>query len=118
MSLTKKDLQLIREVLKPDFLAINEKFEVVDKRFNEVDKRFDKVDKHFDEVDIHFERVESRLDKVESRLTGVEGKVDSIENTLTAAFREIVNDIYDLHPSKEEFNHLDDRVSLLEQKIH
>lgn len=90
MALTKKDLQLIRETLKPDFDTIQKKFEEVDYRFDNVDKRFDRL----------------------------EGGMTGMENTLTAAFREIVNDMYDLHPSKEEFNHLDGRVTVIEQKIH
>lgn len=83
MSLTKKDLQLIREVLRPDFEYIQKKFEEVDKRF----------------------------DKLEHRMT-------DMEHTLTAAFKEIVNDMYDLSPSRDEFNNLERRVTHLEQKIH
>ncbi len=83
MALTEKDLESIKDVLRPEF--------------DHIDKRFDSV---------------------ESRLENLEDHVDGLERTLTAAFREIVNDMYDLHSSKEEFNKLEGRVTRIEQKMH
>lgn len=97
MALTLQDVKLIKEALQPEFDRINIRLDKLEQRMN---------------------RLELRMDKIERRMDLLEVKVNMLESTLTAAFREIVNDMYDLHPSKDEFNLLEGRVTIIEHKIN
>lgn len=90
MSLTRKDIELIQDALKPEF----------------------------DRIHSRLDSLEKRMDSLEKRMDILELKVNMLETTLTAAFREIVDDIYNLSPSRDEFNKLEGRVTHIEQKIH
>jgi hypothetical protein len=54
-----------------------------------------------------FNRIDTRFEQVNKRF-------EEIERTLTTAFQEIIDDVYELHPTREEFKHLETRVTSLE----
>ena len=75
MSLTKKDLSQIKEVVDASVeglaVIVNKGFQAVDKRFEQVDKRFEQIDKHLEQVDSHLHRIDLRLDTVEHDMSEI-----------------------------------------------
>lgn len=95
MALTTEDIQAIREALKPDLDGVkNDVTASVDKKIDTLQARIDSLQAHVDE------------------------KFDTLENTLLNGFRIIIEDIYELYPTREEFNALQTRVRNLENKLH
>jgi len=93
MALNKNDIQILREVFRPEFERLHQRIDKIEKRFDAfklyVDKRFEKVDERF----------------------------DKLENSLLVSFRQIIEDVYQLHPTRDEFNSLQSRVVNLENKL-
>ena len=89
MSLNKNDIQILRQVFRPEFERLHQRIDKIEKRFDDVDRRFEKVDERF----------------------------EKLENSLLVSFRQIIEDVYQLHPTRDEFNSLQSRVVNLENKL-
>ena len=86
MSLTRNDIQILKEVFQPQFDRIDLQFDKIDKRFDEIivymNKRFNENEKDHDRIitqligDLYtiytpredFKNLEKRLTKVENKL--------------------------------------------------
>lgn len=102
MALTREDIQAIREALKPDLDEVkNEVTASVDKKVDAIEKKIDTLQDRVDNIQTH-----------------VDKKFATLEETLLNGFRTIIEDIYELHPTREEFNTLQTRVRNLENKLN
>jgi tetrahydromethanopterin S-methyltransferase subunit G len=51
MSLTRNDIQILKEVFQQQFDKIDKRFDLIDKRFEQIDKRFEEIDKKFEKLE-------------------------------------------------------------------
>lgn len=91
MSLTKEDVQTIKEIVGTSVdtklvtaidslgVMLAKQFKAIDQRFDKIDKRFDKIDKRFDIINKKFEAINKRFNKIESKLTNMQKDIDDIE---------------------------------------
>lgn len=68
--LTKKDLELIRGVVKEEVIESVGTLldEMILPRFNEIDAKFEKIDTRLDGIDARLDKHDLRFDKIESRM--------------------------------------------------
>jgi len=78
---TRKMLGLVRDELKHDIRALDQKMEAgfakIESRFESIDSRFASIDSRFASIDSQFVSIDSRFDSMESNLESLEFKLGS-----------------------------------------
>lgn len=125
MSLTQTDLNtlqiMIEKIVDVGVQKFENRFDSIDKRFEAIDSRFDAIDRKFADIDKRFDSLEQRIDTLEQRFDSLEQRIDGLEKrmdrlelrmeegfeAIDARFDRLVSDliaeIYERHPTEEEF---------------
>jgi archaellum component FlaC len=135
MSLTKDDLQAIRQIVKEEgeqtkvellgyindlATLMDERFDKVDERFAQVDKRFAQADKRFISIDERFNQIDKKMEVMNKRIEEVNNTIYREINSLRQDFQEELRDREhmtngDLLGLLEDMKKIDARVRKLEK---
>ncbi len=115
MSLTRNDIQILKEVFQPEFVNLYNKIDgikqTMDKRFEQmntqINGKFGQVDKRLEDMDIRFVASFAQLDT----------RITQLENGLSSICRTIVDELYEMYAPREEFDTLENRVTTVEKKL-
>ncbi len=97
MSLTRSDIQILKEVFQPEFDRIDKRFEQMEKRFDQIDKRFDKNDKDHQEFLSRFDKNDKDHELIITQL---------------------IAELHNLYTPRDEFDQLERRVTVVEKNLH
>ena len=96
MSLTRSDIQILKEVFQPEFARIDKRFEQIDKKFEQIDKRFEQMEKRFDEIDRRFDKNDKDHELIITQL---------------------IAELHNVYTPRDEFDQLEKRVTTVENKL-
>lgn len=111
---------VVLENIRSDFKAFGEALklnrEQANRRFDRIEQRLkglDRIESRVVSIEVRLDKIEARLDKIELRLTRIEQKdLAEIKTELQKIRQQLTQKV-----SHEEFQALERRVDILEQKI-
>lgn len=112
MSLTRNDIQILKEVFQPEFANLHKKIE--EKIDSKIDSKIDGLKQYVDE---RFNTIDKRFEQINMRFKQIDERFEQVDRSISSIARSIVDELYEMYTPREVFDPLEKRVTSVEEKL-